>query len=1143
MRRLRAVGRSTRERGQPEGVARTLEPSGQSGTRAGALIASASLLATGLNYVFLVFAARLLGSEDYGVLAALLGLLTVVLLPTGALQLAVSREVSRRLAVGDEEGADTFARALLRLGSLVTVPLVAGGLVLVVPLRQLLDIDSTGAVTLAMVGLVIALVFPIALGVLQGYQRFTAVAAMYVFPFVARLALLAVVALAGFRLGGAVFAAVAGGVVSAVVALWTLREPLRRGARATEPALAPFIRYLWPVVVGLVGIAVLTNLDLLVVKARFSAGEAGQYAAAAAFAKIAFFLPATILAVLFPRTAARQARGEGAADILGRSLIVTAAFGALLGVFYGMAGRGLVHTSFGADFAEGGELLVPFTVSMILFALANVCVGFHLSRGETRFAWLVAAIVPLQVVALTLVPQTPRSLIWVNVAVGVTLLVAHETAAGSSIGALREGGRHLLAEIRVPRRVLTEAALVLLATTAFVSVLFWPMVSGLGSTLIAFGSDAVGGVWTFWRMQEEGGYHVFGTTHHTLTSAPFGWDEGNGLNLQWLLPYYPGYLMTAVVGEVAAYNLVLLAGYVLSGAAMYLLVRYLGCAPLVAAWAGMAYVVFPWHLMRTPHASLTHLELFPLLALVLVAAAQRPTWGRFGLVGFVVLGCWLTSGYFGTMALVTAAAFALAALLLSSRRHGAIVAWGTAGAVLAASLVVVTLTMVAGVSRDVGREPDPRDLSGYGVRAVELLVPSDRNLVVGDTLRSFWEDRAHGSNPTETSNYLGLLTIALAFAWLAVAWRGRRALSQRLRLATLGLLLTGVAALALSAPSPVRVLGYELVMPSRLLFEMVPAFRVPSRWIPLVMTALIPLAALGLQSAVHRIQRAGRGSVAVGTVVATAVVLSFLELAVWPAQPLLRADVPPEYRALERAPDGILAEYPLVEEIDRQFWQREHGRPTLNPLAFGTPIDEARRVLLHPDAPGTAAALSFLGVKAIVTHGEAFDYGNDVRYVPKRGWGPGYSLVARTAGGTSVWEVVAPAAPALVTLQGGFGELRLLDGYAGYPLDQPAGVGTIAFVARAPSVARVHLDAVPPSGERRVLRIGDEQRELTRTLRSRTLVSVLVEIPRGRSYIVVKTDPPATGAKDAILFSTPRAETALGEPALRAVPVSPDPKF
>ncbi len=47
-----------------------------------------------------------------------------------------------------------------------------------------------------------------------------------------------------------------------------VREPLMRGARRARPELGSFFRYLWPVLVGLIGISVLTTVDLLVVKAR-----------------------------------------------------------------------------------------------------------------------------------------------------------------------------------------------------------------------------------------------------------------------------------------------------------------------------------------------------------------------------------------------------------------------------------------------------------------------------------------------------------------------------------------------------------------------------------------------------------------------------------------------------------------------------------------------------------------------------------------------------------------------------------------------------------------------------------------------------------------------------------------------------------
>ena len=130
---------------------RTRPPSAPlSGAKSGAVLAAASVLATALNYVFLLATGRILGADDYGALAALLGVLTIVLLPTGAVQLAVSREISRHEALGEREQADAFGRAMLRLGLLVTAPLVVVALVLTVPLRHVLEIDSAAVVALVM---------------------------------------------------------------------------------------------------------------------------------------------------------------------------------------------------------------------------------------------------------------------------------------------------------------------------------------------------------------------------------------------------------------------------------------------------------------------------------------------------------------------------------------------------------------------------------------------------------------------------------------------------------------------------------------------------------------------------------------------------------------------------------------------------------------------------------------------------------------------------------------------------------------------------------------------------------------------------------------------------------------------------------
>jgi O-antigen/teichoic acid export membrane protein len=1107
----------------------------RSGARSGALLAAASGASIVAAYLFLLAAGRILGSDEYGSLAALLGLLAIVLIPAGALQMAVSREVSRHVASGDRAGAARLARGTLRAFLIATAPLLAVALALAGPISSVLHIHSVPIVVLAVLTLSTALVFPLAMGFLQGLQRFPALAGLYLFPWLVRLALLLVTAAAGYRLGGAIFATFAGAVAGTALALGLIREPLRGAGRLPRAELATFLRYLSPVAVGLVGIALLTHVDILIVKARFSGDEAGAYAAASAFARVGFFLPATILAVLFPRTAARQARGEETRDILGRSLLATAAFCGLLALVYAATGAGLVSLTFGRDFAEGGEVLAPFALAIGLFSLANVLVGYHLSRGETRYAWIVGAGVLVQVTVLATLPSSLHGVVWTNVLIGVGLLAAHELVVGSSAPALRAGLRHVSAATRLRiRRITLETGLVLLGATAFVSALMWPVVVHLGSTITgSLGSDSTGSVAWFWTLQHESGFHVLGTTHHTFSGAPFGWNEGNGLNIQWLLPYYPAYLATKLFGAVAAYNLVTLAGYVLSGASMYLLTRYLGCARPVAVWAGLVFIVFPWHLARAEHASLTHIEVLALLVLALVAAARRPTWLRFGYVAAATLACWLTSGYFGGMAVITAIAFALGAALTTSRRRGLLLVAGSTGAALLASGLVAIGSYASGANAGAGIHRDASALYAYGLRPVELVVPTARHLVFGLGLDSFWLRHAHGSNTTELSNYLGLLTFALAIAWIVVVLRRRRTLRGTGTVeATAGLVATFVVGFLFALPSPVG--GVSL--PSRWLWNLVSAFRVPSRWDPLLMTALLPLAALGLQTLWRAL--GDRRQLARVALVAAAIAVSFAELSIHLVPRFRTVPLPPEYTALEsKTRPGVLAEYPLGYSDIYRLWQRVHDRPLVNGAAEGTTADQARLALLDPAQPGTAQALSLLGVTAIAVHpgGHA-----DVPVQPREPTAQeGYRLVGRFPDGASVWSVVAQPAPAFVMPFGGFAAPRREgNGPVTFALVSAGGFASFQLRAKTAGVVRLSFDLSVEGSGSATFHVYEGSHDVGVPVSGTTPVSVAVQVPRGVSQLLVSSE--GAGLVD---VSQPRAEATQAQPVLNARPLSPDPGF
>ena len=676
----------------------------------------------------------------------------------------------------------------------------------------------------------------------------------------------------------------------------------------------------------------------------------------------------------------------------------------------------------------------------------------------------------------------------------------------------------------------------LACTIVFVAAFFHAVVVHLASTIVGFpeGSDSTGTIAGFWQMRHEGGYDIVGTLHHTYTGAPFGWTQPAAINAQVLLVNLPAYLLARVVDPVAAYNLVTLAGYVLSGAAMYALVRYLGCNIAVAAWAALVFIIFPFHLVHQEHASLIHLEALTLLLGALVAVVRRPSWPRFALLAAANLACWLTSGYFGPMAAITTLAFALGAAFTMDRKRAATFVGGAALATLAAGLVIGLDAVASGTDTGAGLDRGSGNLSIYGVRPVQLVLPPPQSIVFGKHLASFWATRFHGSDATEIVSYLGLVTIALAALWVVVAWRSRKRLAGDVQAVTAGLAASFVVGLAFAAPSPLILFGHKTTWtPARALWTITSAFRIQARWDFLLMATLVPLAALGLQRVWQRLSRR-HVAVATGTTACVAA-LSVCELLVHPAVPRFRtAPAPPEYAALRSAPPGIVANYPLGYSNNYFVWQHIHGRRVLNGAPQGSFADRVRLMLLDPTEPATAPALALLGVTAIGIHPQAL-VGAEVEPRDPHG-APGYELVGRFADAASVWRVTAQPAPALLTLSDGFDvPRRATGGTVEYPLANR--VAALDLTARGPRTVRVAFVATPGATDGGVLRIGDRVHALSLALHGPTNAAFVVAIPRGRSRLVVRA------AGRPVSISALRVLPASAAPELHATLVTHDVGF
>ena len=307
--------------------------------------------------------------------------------------------------------------------------------------------------------------------------------------------------------------------------------------------------------------------------------------------------------------------------------------------------------------------------------------------------------------------------------------------------------------------------------------------------------------------------------------------------------------------------------------------------------------------------------------LALVAVTRQPTWMRFGLVGAATLACWLTSGYFGGMAVITVIAFSVGAALAAPKHRPFRLVGGAIGAAVLASGLVGIASYASGVNAGAGIHREADALAPVRSPSAGAGGPA-ANHVVFD-LHSFWARHMHGSpNLTEITNYLGLVTFALAIGWLVVVLRRRNGMAA----ITAGLVSAFVVGFLFALPSPVRwdpdAVEAALARPSGLPRAVTLGSALDDGAAPARRTGI----------AVRRGASSASRQSSCSWVFRSSSCRRIASVISAPFRSRLNTQ-----RVERKTPNGILAEYPLGYSDIYRLWQRVHGPPLVN----GAPTDHS----------------------------------------------------------------------------------------------------------------------------------------------------------------------------------------------------------
>lgn len=416
--------------------------------KASSLLFACMMFGNVANFLYQAYMSRVLSTEEFGMLNALLSLGVIVSLPIQTLHTIVANVTSHLKA---KEAYHYISRLFYKLLFRVSIVGTCGIVIFTLfsgYLQNFLKISSI--YPLLIVGLLILLGFLLSvnLGILQGLQSFNYFGIFSGISGLLKLVFGALLVYLGLGVEGAIGGIVLGSFIVFLSSATILRLTLAKfkppnPVKEEEVYVSGSFSYSVPVLIALLCFTSLTNIDLILVKHFFPPEEAGNYAVAAVLGKAILFLPAAIVLAMFPLVSESHALNTNSYIILKKSVVLAGTLSCLGLQAYLFFPELLVTILMGAKHASTAPLVRFYGLAMLPFAFINIFMYYNLATHEMKFLYTLVAGSLLEILLIYMYHDSLRQVIYLLIVVGCTLLIPNAWLIWADVPEDTSGGVYL----------------------------------------------------------------------------------------------------------------------------------------------------------------------------------------------------------------------------------------------------------------------------------------------------------------------------------------------------------------------------------------------------------------------------------------------------------------------------------------------------------------------------------------------------------------------------------------------------------------------------------------------------------------------------------------------------------------------------
>lgn len=368
-----------------------------------------SMIVNVSNYLFHLILGRSLGPAGYGIVVSLISLLTVLSVPASAISTIATKFASDEQAKNNlgavREFLKRLSQYLLIIGLLVFLALI----VFAPYLANYLNINTS---YVRIIAILILFVFLVALnrGLMQGLKLFRSFAVNTMIEPLAKIGIFLALFYLGLQITGAIWALIGSTIIAYALSFLPLKSIFKIAKKTIT--LRKIWHYSFYTFLVFVFLALVSYLDVLLVKHYFPQEQAGLYAALSTIGKIVLYVSMPIVTVMFPFISEAQAKGKKHFPLLVQTFLIVGGLSLLVLIIYKFAPSLVVGLLFGQEFLAITPYLLIMGAAYAFLALDYVFIYYYLSLKDTSFLWFLIICVAIFITMIIMFHQTIPQIIY-----------------------------------------------------------------------------------------------------------------------------------------------------------------------------------------------------------------------------------------------------------------------------------------------------------------------------------------------------------------------------------------------------------------------------------------------------------------------------------------------------------------------------------------------------------------------------------------------------------------------------------------------------------------------------------------------------------------------------------------------------------